>query len=57
MSVTSTVSRAAAVAREAPEEFKRAVVRARDAGAPVSAIAEAAGVTRQRIYQILKEET
>lgn len=42
-------------AEEAKARLRAAIAAARQAGLSVPAIAEAAGVTRQRVYQILRE--
>lgn len=39
---------------KAEEDLRAAILAALDAGAPVQAIANAAGLTRQRVWQIRK---
>ena len=48
------VTEASRRARRAREEYRRALLEARDANHPVVAIARAAGVSRQAVYQTLK---
>lgn len=55
-SALEEVTAAHAAAVTAGREVRRAIVRASKAGAKPTAIAKAAGLTRARIYQILKEE-
>jgi hypothetical protein len=51
----AVATRNRAIAR-AHEEFRRTVLRVHETGMPVSRIAEAAGLSRQRIYQLLDRE-
>ena len=50
------VARAAVRAAEARQELKQAILLARASGETLDAIARAAGVSRQRVGQILREE-
>jgi hypothetical protein len=49
------VRKAAAAAREAAEELKNRIIMARESGEKIQAIADAAGLTKQRVWQIVKE--
>lgn len=50
------VRRAAEKAERAPAELRAAILAARAAGATLPEIAAAAGVTKQRVHQIVREE-
>lgn len=50
------VRRSADKVVQAREELLRAILKARDAGETHHAIADAAGLTRQRVQQIMREQ-
>jgi hypothetical protein len=52
MTTATDVAAARANAADAEQRLRTTIVRALDSGVPASLIAEAAGLTRQRIYQI-----
>ena len=52
-----TVARAADRRREAAHAYRAAIVAARADGVPVTAIADAAGITRNNVYRLLRRAT